>query len=316
MSLVKLIAIHNFTGAAEGDLPFAKGEILYGIELVGEWWNGKNSKDQTGSFPANYVKKAGSEDHATPGMQPAPPGPHRSNPTSGSNYGNLPGGPTPNGATKRLSLPASPVKTRLGTVIVIRGIQVLTSLFALSFMGSTATGKQYMYNRGESVQALAPAAASLTPSAYAAMVSNLPSNDGVKLVLAMSILGWLESSVFLILACLGANNLFGLRDKLDPIKSMSRLPLVTFGIDCFLGWLTLIGLTLCPTESLTADRRAVAGAVFLMMYLMVLVVSILMSYKDMTKQKLIRQGWVPPSTTNAFNAATDPTGVVVDSQVE
>lgn len=61
MSLVKLIAIHNFTGAAEGDLPFAKGEILYGIELVGEWWNGKNSKDQTGSFPATYVKKAGSE---------------------------------------------------------------------------------------------------------------------------------------------------------------------------------------------------------------------------------------------------------------
>lgn len=313
---VKLIAIHNFTGAAEGDLPFAKGEILYGTELVGEWWNGKNTKDVTGSFPANYVKKAGSEDHATPGMQPAPPGPHRSHHTGAAapttNYGNLPGGPTSN--TK--SLPASPVKTRLGTVVVVRSIQVLTSLFALSFMGSTATGKQYMYNRQESVQALAPAAASLSPSAYAAAVSNLPANDGVKLVLAMSILGWLESSVFLILACLGANNLCGLRDKLDPIKSMSRLPLVTFGIDCFLGWLTLIGLTLCPTERLVADRRAVAGAVFLMMYLMVLVVSILMSYKDMTKQKLIRQGWVPPSTTNAFNAAADPTSVVVDSQAE
>ena len=48
MPQIKLIAIHNFAGAAEGDLPFAKGDELIGLELTGQWWSGVDMNDKKG----------------------------------------------------------------------------------------------------------------------------------------------------------------------------------------------------------------------------------------------------------------------------
>ena len=137
----------------------------------------------------------------------------------------------------------------------------------------------------------------------------LPANDGVKLVLAMSILGWLESLVMLLITCLALYNIAGIREKLEKMENRHH---VVMGIDCALAWLTLIALTVCPTEMLVQDRRAAAAAVFLMLYLMMLIVSILMSYKDVVKQKLIRQGWVPPAKSPQQVIATSPSEIVIE----
>jgi hypothetical protein len=289
--MTELIAIHNFKGDQPGDLAFAKGDHLIGINLNGEWWHGKDRFDKEGSFPSNYVKEVSAAEIPGPpstgaAFQPPPPGPIRRQSGSGpvdNNYGNLPSGPP---APSTASPPASSKeesseeKTRMGLVAVIRGLQVITSLFALSFMGATTGGLQYTYNKDEAGKNLSPS-----------IKADLPTNDGVKLVLAMSILGWLESSFFFILACLVLKNMCNLRQK---IQAMVNFSLITFCIDCFLAWLTLIAVTVCPTETLIQDGRAKAAAIFLMFYLMILMYSILMSYKDMTKLKLIRQGWTPP----------------------
>ena len=60
-TLTKLIAVHNFAGDQPGDLPFAKGDCLYGIKLTGQWWTGVDSNDLTGTFPSNYVKVVGAQ---------------------------------------------------------------------------------------------------------------------------------------------------------------------------------------------------------------------------------------------------------------
>ena len=59
MPQIKLIAIHNFAGAEEGDLPFAKGDELIGLELTDheQWWSGEDMNGKKGQFPANYVQK-------------------------------------------------------------------------------------------------------------------------------------------------------------------------------------------------------------------------------------------------------------------
>ena len=167
MSRTQLLAIHNFAGDQTDDLPFAKGDKLIGITLNGEWWTGTNaSGTKTGSFPSNYVQEldAPANKPATnaAGFCAAPPSPvHRpasntSAPTA--NYGQLPGASASalNGGIEH--------KTRLGTFAVVRSLQVLTSLFALSFMGSTTAGRQYMYDKGKASSDL-PAV--LTPSARA-----------------------------------------------------------------------------------------------------------------------------------------------------
>ena len=55
----RLVALHNFASTEEGDLPFKKGDILIGVELNGDWWEGRLEKGgKTGSFPRNYVTDA------------------------------------------------------------------------------------------------------------------------------------------------------------------------------------------------------------------------------------------------------------------
>ena len=314
MPQIKLIAIHNFAGAAEGDLPFEKGDELIGLELTGQWWSGVDMNDKKGQFPANYVQKKQKVNQA--GMGAPPPGPvkRRSNNSSNetaaptSNYGQMPGATLPDyygNSTQH--------KTRLGLVAFVRGIQVLCSLFALSFMGSTTQGQQYK----SPTQSMAPAMASATPASrpmLEALLEQMPSNDGVRLVLAMSIIGWLEACVMLLIACLSMYNISGIRDKLDTIPNM---PWYTIGVDGFIAALTLLAVTICPTEMLMLDKRARAAAVFLMFYLFALLYSILMSYKDIVKLKLIAQGWTPPPAgwtppgkTEA--AATSPTEIVIE----
>ena len=305
-----LIAIHNFKGDQPGDLPFAKHEKLIGLELKGDWWTGKNEQGKLGSFPTNYVKEAaadtspsaGSTKTTAPNQSGAAfaskpnSGPvHRTGSTESAtnsapttNYGDLSGGQDKDKENK----------TRTGLTLTVRGLQVLTSLFALAFMGATTQGMQYSYSPE-----------SIDPDGNAP-AGSLPSNDGVKMVLAMSVIGWLESSVFLIVAVLCVYNIAGVRQKFDA--NPNRF-LITFAIDCLQAWLTLIAVTICPTERLIADRRAIAAAVFLMMYLMILFYSILMSYKDMTKLKLIDQGWIPPSTTASVNVQ-NPVGYSAPNQ--
>ena len=52
-----VIAMYNFKGDEEGDLPFRKGDII-SVVAVDEcgWWTGK-FKGNMGIFPANYVKR-------------------------------------------------------------------------------------------------------------------------------------------------------------------------------------------------------------------------------------------------------------------
>ena len=56
-SLFDVIAMYNFKGDEEGDLPFRKGDII-SVVAVDEcgWWTGK-FKGNMGIFPANYVKR-------------------------------------------------------------------------------------------------------------------------------------------------------------------------------------------------------------------------------------------------------------------
>lgn len=56
-SLFDVIAMYNFKGDEEGDLPFRKGDII-SVIAVDEcgWWTGR-FKGNMGIFPANYVKR-------------------------------------------------------------------------------------------------------------------------------------------------------------------------------------------------------------------------------------------------------------------
>lgn len=312
--MTELIAIHNFAGDQPGDLPFAKGDRLVGTELTGQWWTGVDSNDRTGTFPSNYVKVVSAKGTEVPnpvnnaGFAPPPPAPVHHHSSGGgaptANYGVMP--------TESSGSAKSAYKTRCGTVATIRGAQFLTSLFALAFMGSTTAGKQYMCDTvvpgfdvcvtKASAQAMAaPAASSLTPSMRAEQqkqIDSIPTNDGVKFVLAMSILGWLESTVMLMIACAAIYNA-GVRAKIDAIVMKHR---IVFCVDCFLAWLSLMALTICPVEKLTIDRRAGAAAIFLMMYMWFLGYSILMSYKDIVREKLLEEGWRP----GAASASSDP----------
>ena len=55
--LFNVVAMYNFKGDEEGDLPFRKGDVI-SVTAVDEcgWWTGK-LKGKTGIFPANYVKR-------------------------------------------------------------------------------------------------------------------------------------------------------------------------------------------------------------------------------------------------------------------
>jgi len=53
-----VIAVFDFTGVSQEDLPFRKGDVLT-IEQTSEdenWWLAKNAKGKTGMIPANYVE--------------------------------------------------------------------------------------------------------------------------------------------------------------------------------------------------------------------------------------------------------------------
>jgi len=50
------VALYSYTSNVAGDLTFNQGDVISVIQTDGDWWTG--SKDnQTGIFPANYVKK-------------------------------------------------------------------------------------------------------------------------------------------------------------------------------------------------------------------------------------------------------------------
>ncbi len=53
--LRKVRALYDFTGEASDELSFSTGDILYVINELEDWLEGKDSKGQTGIFPANYV---------------------------------------------------------------------------------------------------------------------------------------------------------------------------------------------------------------------------------------------------------------------
>ena len=53
----RLVAIHTFAGEAEHDLPFKKGDVLFGERLDGSWWTGRDLQGKKGSFPVNYVRE-------------------------------------------------------------------------------------------------------------------------------------------------------------------------------------------------------------------------------------------------------------------
>jgi amphiphysin len=50
-----VIALYDYPGTEEGDLPFSKGDKFPVIGKEGEWWTGQH-RGVTGIFPSNYVK--------------------------------------------------------------------------------------------------------------------------------------------------------------------------------------------------------------------------------------------------------------------
>ena len=59
-----LRALHAFPGLEPGDLPLAKGGLVWGISRQGDWWQGQvyeqrnpeSAAGKTGIFPGNYVE--------------------------------------------------------------------------------------------------------------------------------------------------------------------------------------------------------------------------------------------------------------------
>ncbi len=301
----RLVAIHTFAGEAEHDLPFKKGDVLFGERLDGSWWTGRDLQGKKGSFPVNYVREDAESGGAgvsaaaatapsapAAAMAKAPTGPSsRGAPApagvvgSGDRYGALPGGPPspslPGGpgrggrgaggeaAPGTITLEVSTEMTREGTVVVIRGLQFLTALLALSFMGAA--------NSSASYEVLG---VSITVSL----------SGGAKFVLAMAVIGWLWSIMI-------GGITFAIMKNSAPqfIVAHAKRHFLTFVIDTCIFALSLLAVTLCPTDAYSAmDGRVVAGAIFAALYMALLLVSMLMSYKDIVKEKLIAQGWQPP----------------------
>ncbi len=272
-----LVAIHSFSGEAEGDLPFKKGETVFGIELNGQWWTGRNQAGATGSFPMNYVKEAppprsagAAPVSASTGMAAPPPGPVVA--AEPDTYGQLPGAPPPAAGTAapgQVQIAMGAAMTRDGTVAVVRSLQWLASLMAMAFMGSTTDSFFYKANQG-----------------------------GQPFVLAMAVIGWLASFVYVILAVL---QLAGkLPEGFAATYHASKCFTITLLVDVAIFLLSLLAVTLCPTAALSkAGSAGAAGAIFLMLYLWLLGYSILMSYKDVVRQKLLSQGWAPPRAGGA-----------------
>ena len=159
------MAIHTFVGEAEHDLPFKKGDVLFGERLDGAWWTGRNEKGQKGSFPTNYVREDSGGDAAAPSAPPiaSAPGISAAPGVAGDQYGALPAGPPTPSMPGGLEDPA-PACCRSGTVtlgqhrddargtvMTVRGLQFVTSLFALSFMGAANSSIAYSRRRSRAV---------------------------------------------------------------------------------------------------------------------------------------------------------------------
>jgi SH3 domain len=50
------VALYSYTSGVAGDLVFNQGDVITLIQTEGDWWTGMKD-NQTGIFPANYVKK-------------------------------------------------------------------------------------------------------------------------------------------------------------------------------------------------------------------------------------------------------------------
>ena len=154
--------------------------------------------------------------------------------------------------------------TREGTVLMMRGLQFLTALFALSFMGAvnSSSGVSFSFEL----------------------------SGGAKFVLAMAVIGWLWSMI------IGGITLAIMKNSAPAsIVGHPKRHFFTFVVDTGIFVLSLLAVTLCPTEAYgIIDGRIVAGAIFAALYMALLLVSMLMSYKDIIKEKLIAQGWQPP----------------------
>merc|ERR1719498_511843 len=264
-----------------------------------------NEAGQRGSFPVNYVKEEPASSAAAPagsaansgsgaGVQPsnsgassrnvAPPGPVGN--SVGDQYGALPGGPAevgppspsaPGGPGRpaggagagTVQLEISTEMTREGTVVLIRGLQFLTSMVAFSFLGAANSS---------------PVSVAIGGVTITAGISS-----AVKFVLAMGVIGWIWS------ACMSAITYGIMHDKTPAwITSHPKRHIAVLAIDASVFSLSLLALTLCPSEYYSFDGRVMAGALIYAIYCGLLVVSMFMSYKDIVKQKLIEQGWQPP----------------------
>ncbi|KAJ8304367.1 hypothetical protein KUTeg_017950 [Tegillarca granosa] len=55
----EVVAVYNFNGSTQEDLPFKKGEVLIITQKTKDpnWYRGKNSKGKEGMIPANFVQK-------------------------------------------------------------------------------------------------------------------------------------------------------------------------------------------------------------------------------------------------------------------
>ena len=311
----RLVAIHTFSGEADHDLPFKKGDVLFGERLDGSWWTGTNEAGQRGSFPMNYVKEEPSSSSATQAPPVANSGaggapqnraaPSRSaarpvpvGNSVGDQYGALPGGPAevgppspsaPGGpgagaGTDAAQVQISTEMTREGTVLLIRGLQFVTSLFAFSFLGSANSAPVSIAIAGVSV--------------------TTGTSSGVKFVLAMAVIGWIWS----ICTCAVT---FGIMHDRAPewVVSHPKRHVATLATDVFIFSLSLLALTLCPTDFYSFDGRIVAGALIHAIFSFLLVISTLMSYKDMIKQKLVEQGWQPPPGYDLTHGRTGATPI-------
>lgn len=57
MCFVELcVALYSYESAVAGDLAFNQGDVITLVQAEGDWWTGIKD-NQTGIFPANYVKK-------------------------------------------------------------------------------------------------------------------------------------------------------------------------------------------------------------------------------------------------------------------
>ncbi|CAE6507099.1 unnamed protein product [Rhizoctonia solani] len=70
------VAAYEYEAAEPNEISFSEGERITNIEMVDEgWWQGTNSRGETGLFPATYVELVEAAEAAEPAPPPPPPPP-------------------------------------------------------------------------------------------------------------------------------------------------------------------------------------------------------------------------------------------------